>query len=157
MEIESTAFEASTEMPVIYTCEGTNISPPLQFKSVPAKAKSLVLIVEDPDAPDPNAPKMTWDHWILYNMPSTLEGIPENELPINLPTGTLMGLNSWNTTGYGGPCPPIGRHRYYFKLYALDVLLPDLQSPNKKQLLEAMKGHVIEEAELIGTYQKKDH
>lgn len=157
MEIESTAFEASGEMPAIYTCEGKNISPPLEFKDVPKETKSLVLIVEDPDAPDPKAPKMTWDHWILYNMPSTLKGLAENEHPKDLAEGTLSGLNSWNATGYGGPCPPIGRHRYYFKLYALDKVLPDLESPDKKKLLEAMKGHVIKEAELIGTYQKKSH
>lgn len=155
MEIDSNVFEFSGSIPAIYTCEGKDISPPLNFKNIPAQAKSLVLIMDDPDAPDPKAPKMTWDHWILYNMPSTLKGLAEKLDPNHLPEGTLSGLNSWNKTGYGGPCPPIGRHRYYFKLYALNVVLPDLNKPNKAQLLAAMKDHVIDQAEWMGTYQKE--
>lgn len=154
MEIDSNVFEFSGNIPVVYTCEGEDISPPLNFRNVPEQAKSLVLIMEDPDAPDPKAPQMTWDHWILYNMPSTLKGLAEKSNSGNLPEGTLSGLNSWNKTGYGGPCPPIGRHRYYFKLYALNIKLPDLNNPNKQQLLAAMKDHVIDKAQWMGTYQK---
>jgi Raf kinase inhibitor-like YbhB/YbcL family protein len=154
MDIDSNVFELAGPMPSVYTCEGENISPPLNFKNVPAHAKSLVLIMDDPDAPDPKAPKMTWDHWLLYNMPSTTKGLPEKVATNHLPAGTLLGLNSWKATGYGGPCPPIGSHRYYFKLYALDVMLPDLHQPNKTQLLKAMEGHVVSEAQWMGTYQK---
>lgn len=153
MEINSPVFETSGNIPAVYTCQGRNISPALHFKGVPLQAKSLVLIMEDPDAPDPKAPKMTWDHWLLYNIPSNTTSILENA-DSHLPKGSLAGLNSWNKTGYGGPCPPIGRHRYYFKLYALEVMLSDLHEPDKNQLLQAMQGHIIAQAQLIGTYQK---
>jgi Raf kinase inhibitor-like YbhB/YbcL family protein len=99
-------------------------------------------------------PKMTWVHWVLYNMPVSTTGLKEAVAPVALPSGTREGTNDWKRTGYGGPCPPIGRHRYFHKLYALDVVLPDLKSPTKPQLEQAMKGHVIEKAELMGTYQK---
>lgn len=115
----------------------------------------MVLIVDDPDAPDPAAPKMTWVHWVLYNIPPTATGLPEGVKPSALPQGTKEGLNDWGRTGWGGPCPPIGRHRYFFKLYALDTVLPDLGAVKKARLEEAMKGHIIAKAELIGTYQKK--
>ncbi|HEV2173328.1 MAG TPA: YbhB/YbcL family Raf kinase inhibitor-like protein, partial [Nitrospira sp.] len=110
------------------------------------------LIVDDPDAPDPAAPKMTWVHWVLYNLPPTSDGLQENVK--TLPAGTKEGLNDWKRTGYGGPCPPIGRHRYFHKLYALDTMLPDLKQPTKAKLEEAMKGHIIRDAQLVGTYQK---
>lgn len=154
MEMDSTVFELGGSIPSIYTCEGEDISPPLNFKNIPIEAKSLVLIMDDPDAPDPDAPKMTWDHWLLYNIPTTAKGLPERVEIANLPEGTRLGLNSWGKTGYGGPCPPIGRHRYYFKLYALDSVLPNLDKPNKEQLLEAMKDYIIEEVQYMGTYQK---
>lgn len=155
MEIDSPAFEMLKPMPTVYTCEGQDISPPLHFKLIPSGTKTLVLIMDDPDAPDPKAPKMTWDHWLLYNIPATAYSLVENVGTKNLPEGTLSGLNSWNKTGYGGPCPPIGEHRYYFKLYALDIVLPDLQEPNKAKLLQAMEGHILEKAEYVGTYQKR--
>lgn len=114
--------------------------------------KSLLLIVDDPDAPDPAAPRMTWVHWLLYNLPTNSCGL--SEAVHALPGGCLEGLNDWQRTGYGGPCPPIGRHRYFHKLYALDVVLPDLDKPKKGQLEQAMQGHILAEAQLIGTYQK---
>ncbi len=148
--IHSSAFEEGGFIPVRYTCDGEDVSPPLRWSGVPEGARSLALVVDDPDAPDPKAPKMVWVHWVLYNMPVDSDGLAE---AVNvLPAGTLEGLNDWKRTGYGGPCPPIGRHRYFFKLYALDTELPDLGAPTKAQLLEAMKGHILDEAVLMGTY-----
>ena len=120
----------------------------------PAGTKSLALIVDDPDAPDPARPKMTWVHWVLYNLPADSRGLPEAVEPGGLPAGTLEGKNDWKRAGYGGPCPPIGRHRYFFKLFALDTVLPDLRTPTKAELEQAMQGHVLEKAELMGLYQK---
>jgi Raf kinase inhibitor-like YbhB/YbcL family protein len=152
MHISSTAFSNQTAIPALYTCEGKDISPPMAWSDIPASTKSLALIVDDPDAPDPAAPKMTWVHWVLYNLPPTSDGLPESVK--TLPVGTKEGVNDWKRIGYGGPCPPIGRHRYFHKLYALDTVLPDLKQPTKSKLEEAMKGHVIGEAQLMGTYQK---
>ncbi|HET8870059.1 MAG TPA: YbhB/YbcL family Raf kinase inhibitor-like protein [Aquabacterium sp.] len=149
--ISSTAFEHNATIPAQYTCEGADRAPPLRWHGVPAKAKSLVLIVDDPDAPDPAAPKRTWVHWVLYNLPAESNGLPEGGA---VPGGTRHGLNDWNRTGYGGPCPPIGRHRYFFKLYALDTMLPDLGQPTKAELIAVMKPHVIAETSLMGSYQK---
>ncbi len=136
-------------------CQGDDSSPALSWSGVPAQAKSLVLIIDDPDAPDPAHPKMTWVHWILYNIPPTISELPEAVVASHLPVSTREGLNDWKRTGYGGPCPPIGRHRYFHKLYALDIELSDLNHPTKAQLEAAMKGHILEQAELIGTYQKQ--
>lgn len=155
LTIISAAFANNGSIPPQYTCEGSDISPPLSWSSVPKAAKSLVLIVDDPDAPDPAAPKMTYVHWVLYNIPVIAPGLPENIAPSKLPLGTLSGKNDWGRIGYGGPCPPIGTHRYFFKLYALDVVLPDLHSPNKLQLEQAMEGHILEQAVLVGAYHKK--
>jgi Raf kinase inhibitor-like YbhB/YbcL family protein len=152
MRISSTAFSNQSAIPALYTCEGKDISPPIAWLDIQAGTKSLALIVDDPDAPDPAAPKMTWVHWVLYNLPATNGGLPEGVKA--LPAGTKEGLNDWKRTGYGGPCPPIGRHRYFHKLYALDTVLPDLKQPTKVKLEEAMKGHIIGEAQLMGTYQK---
>lgn len=116
---------------------------------------SLALIVDDPDAPDPRAPKMTWVHWVLYNLLPTTSGLSRAVKPGELPVGTLEGLNDWKRTGYGGPCPPVGRHRYFHKLFALDAMLPDLKTPTKAQLEKAMAGHVLAQAELVGTYEKE--
>ena len=153
MIISSSAFAHNGKIPSLYTCEGQDISPPLAWSGVPTGAKSLALIVDDPDAPDPAAPRMTWVHWLLYNLPVDCSGLPEAVQA--LPAGAREGLNDWKRAGYGGPCPPIGRHRYFLKLYALDVVLPDLEMPDKKRLEQAMLGHVIAEAQLIGTYQKE--
>ncbi|MBY4677099.1 YbhB/YbcL family Raf kinase inhibitor-like protein [Marinobacterium arenosum] len=155
MTLSSTAFAQDGEIPRRYTCEGQDLSPPLQWNDVPSNAKSLLLIVDDPDAPDPAAPKMTWAHWLLYNLPPETEELPEAVTEDLLPDGAGQGLNDWQRVGYGGPCPPIGRHRYFFKLYALDKVLDGLDdAPNKAQLEAAMRIHVIAEAELVGTYQK---
>ena len=153
MQITSTAFADGAEIPAQHTCQGGDASPPLAFEGVPAAAKSLALVVDDPDAPDPKAPKMTWVHWVVYNIPPTAGGLT-GALKA-LPAGAAGGLNDWKREGWGGPCPPIGRHRYFFKLYALDVVLSGLGAPTKAQLLDAMQGHVVAEATLMGTYQKK--
>lgn len=154
--ITSIAFAQLAAIPVKYTCEGADISPPLTWSSVPSGTQSLALIVDDPDAPDPDAPKMTWVHWILYNIPPAAVGLAEAMQTATLPDGTREGVNDWQRTGYGGPCPPIGRHRYFHKLYALDIVLPDLGQPTKTRLEKAMAGHILEQAELTGTYQKQD-
>jgi Raf kinase inhibitor-like YbhB/YbcL family protein len=153
LTLSSSAFFHQGRIPKKYTCDGEDVSPPLAWTGVPAGTKSLALIVDDPDAPDPQAPKMTWVHWVLYNIPPSANGLPE-AVGTRLPPGTLEGLNDWKHTGYGGPCPPIGRHRYFHKLYALDTVLPDLKRPTKAQLEKAMEGHVLAVAELIGTYQR---
>jgi Raf kinase inhibitor-like YbhB/YbcL family protein len=150
----SSAFQPSGKIPARYTCDGENVSPPLHWSGVPTQAKSLVLIVDDPDAPDPRAPRMTWVHWLLYNLPPGCEGLPEAVSPGQLPAGTLEGVNDWRRTGYGGPCPPVGEHRYFHQLYALDVVLPDLHRPAKTSLVRAMQGHVLAQAEIIGTYRR---
>ena len=152
MAITSNVFAHNGSIPKRFTCEGSDISPALAWSNIPDDAVSLVLIVDDPDAPNPAAPRMTWVHWLLYNLPTNCTGLPEAVK--TLPSGTLEGVNDWKRTGYGGPCPPIGRHRYFHKLYALDVVLPDLNTPSKKTLELAMEGHIIAETQLVGTYQK---
>jgi Raf kinase inhibitor-like YbhB/YbcL family protein len=154
LEITSSAFENGGAIPARYTCEGQDISPPLAWRGAPAGTKSLVLIVDDPDAPDPKAPRMTWVHWVLVNLPPGATGLAEAMSPGALPAGTVEGLNDWKRTGYGGPCPPIGRHRYFHKLYALDRDLTGLKHPTKAQVEAAMRGHVLAQAELVGTYEK---
>lgn len=154
LTLSSPAFQHQGTMPSEYTCDGQDISPSLQWSEVPEAAKSLVLIVDDPDAPDPQAPKMTWVHWVLYNIPPLTRSLPKGVSSKDLPPGTLEGLNDWRRTGYGGPCPPIGQHRYFHKLYALDAILPNLNTPTKQQVEAAMKGHVLAQGELIGTYQR---
>ena len=155
MHITSSSFPHDGVVPVRHTCEGHDTSPELFWTEVPEDAKSLVLIVDDPDAPDPAAPKRTWVHWVLYNIPVSAEGLTEAIEATLLPSGTLQGLNDWQRAGYGGPCPPVGKHRYFFKLYALDTELPDLKLPTKVKLDQAMQGHVIASSELIGRYQKR--
>jgi Raf kinase inhibitor-like YbhB/YbcL family protein len=153
--LTSPAFANGAEIPARYTCEGDDLSPPLAWSAPPDGTRSLVLIVDDPDAPDPKAPKVTWVHWLLYNLPPTASLLPEGMDREALPAGTREGLNDWKQPGYGGPCPPIGRHRYFHKLYALDIVLPDLGPVTKARLEEAMRGHVLAHSELIGTYEKK--
>ena len=155
MHISSTAFANQGAIPSRFTCQGADLSPPLAWADVPAGAKSLALIVDDPDAPDPAAPRMTWVHWVLYNMPPQATGLGEAVSTKALPPGTLAGQNDWQHGSYNGPCPPIGRHRYFHRLFALDTVLPDLKSPTKAALEKAMHGHILARAELVGTYQKK--
>jgi Raf kinase inhibitor-like YbhB/YbcL family protein len=154
LTITSTAFAANAAIPSVYTCEGKDISPPVAWSGAPTGTKSFALIVDDPDAPDPAAPKMTWVHWVLYDIPATANGLSEAIKPADLPKGTREGVNDWNRTGYGGPCPPIGRHRYFHKLYALDAVLADLNRPKKADLERAMQGHILAQAVVMGTYQK---
>jgi len=154
LTLSSAAIPPNGAIPARHTCDGQDRSPPLAWAGVPANTKSLVLIVDDPDAPEPAAPKMTWVHWLLYNLPPETTGLPEGVANKDLPAGTRQGVNDWQRTGYGGPCPPIGRHRYFHKLYALDVVLPDLKPPTKAALEKAMQGHILAHAELIGVYQR---
>lgn len=151
LTITSTAFAPNGQIPKEHTCEGDDRSPPLTISSVPPGTQSLALIVDDPDAPDPRAPKRTWVHWVVYNLPPTTTDLSAGG---GLPAGARAGKNDWGRDAYGGPCPPIGRHRYFHKLYALDMILPDLGTPTKAELERAMEGHVLEQAELVGTYEK---
>jgi len=153
LTLTSPAFAYNGAMPARLTCDGRDLSPELRWSGLPAGTQSLALIVDDPDAPDPAAPRMTWVHWVLYNIPPTATGLAEAIAPGALPAGTRQGLNDWGRTGYGGPCPPIGRHRYFHKLYALSTVLPDLGKPTKAALEQAMKSHVLASTELVGTYQ----
>jgi Raf kinase inhibitor-like YbhB/YbcL family protein len=155
MQLTSSSFENQKDIAKKFTCDGEDISPALEWSDVPKETKSFALIVDDPDAPDPANPKMTWVHWILYNIPATVSSLAEGVKDKDLPKGTLQGLNDWKKTGYGGPCPPIGKHRYFHKLYALDIILPDLKRPTKAKLEKAMEGHILYKSELIGLYQRK--
>ena len=154
LTLESPAFAHHGEIPRKHTCQGQDLSVPLAWSGAPPGTKSYALIIDDPDAPDPAAPRLTWVHWVLYNIPATATALPEGVTAAQLPPGTLEGTNDWKRTGYGGPCPPIGRHRYFHKLYALDTVLPDLGRLNKPRLEKAMRGHILAQTELVGSYQK---
>lgn len=153
MKLESPAFEANAVIPSRHTCDGEDISPPLRWSGVPPLTKSLALIVEDPDAPDPRNPQRVWVHWVVHDLPPDAPGLEEGA-SARLPTGARDGRNDWNRTGWSGPCPPVGRHRYFHRLYALDTVLGDLALPRKADLLKAMEGHVLAQAELVGTYER---
>ena len=154
LTITSSAFDHEGEIPSRFTCDGADRSPPLAWSGAPSGTKSFALVVDDPDAPDPKAPKMTYVHWVLYDIPATVTSLAEAVDVNRDATGTREGMNDWKRTGYGGPCPPIGRHRYFHKLYALDTLIGDLGTPTAKDLAEAMRGHILGEAVLMGTYQR---
>ena len=154
MKLSSPSFENQGNIPQKFTCDGEDISPALEWSGAPEGSETFVLIVDDPDAPDPANPRMTWVHWVLYNIPAAVGSLPEGVEDSDLPEGTLQGRNDWNKTGYGGPCPPMGQHRYFHKLYALDTVVPDLGQPTKEKLEKAMDGHIISRAELIGLYQR---
>ena len=145
MTVESPAFSEGQTIPARYTADGADISPPLVIHGVPGETRSLALIMDDPDAP-----MGTWVHWVAWNLPAETREIPEGSLP----GGTVEGRNSWGRAGYGGPAPPSGTHRYYFKVYALDTKLDLPPSTDKAGLLSAMKGHVLAEAELMGRYSR---
>jgi Raf kinase inhibitor-like YbhB/YbcL family protein len=155
LTLTSTAFVDGGEIPTHHTCEGENGSPDLAWSGVPEPCQSLVLLIDDPDAPDPQAPRMVWDHWVLYNLPPEYPGLAAGISAEQLPPGTGQGLNSWGHTGYSGPCPAKGRHRYFHILYALDTRLPDLGTPNKNQLLALMEGHILARTELVGVYPRQ--
>lgn len=157
--LTSDAFQDGSPMPEWLTCNGLECSPPLRWSGLPDGTRSLALIIDDPDAPDPGAPRMVWDHWVLFNLPVQCDSLPEGAANTGqLPPGAHEGLNSWGRTGYGGPCPPIGRHRYFHRLYALDTLLPEeLGTPSKDDLLLAMEDHILAHAELVGTYAAPRH
>lgn len=152
LKLKSPAFSQNGAIPREYTCDGNDTAPELEWSGLPPGTGSLALIVDDPDAPDPKAPKMTYVHWVLYDIPTSTMGLPKGG---KRPADGRDGKNDWKKSGYGGPCPPKGQHRYFFKLYALDAMLGDLGTPTKTKLLEAMKGHVLEQAELMGTYQRQ--
>lgn len=149
LTLTSSAFHQGDEIPTLYTCDAADRSPPLVWSGVPAGTKSLALVCDDPDAPRQGG----WVHWVLYDLPPTTTGLPE--AVATLPPGTREGLNDWRRTGYGGPCPPSGRHRYFFKLYALDRLLGDQGRPTRERLERTMAGHILEQSELMGTYQRR--
>ncbi len=153
LELHS-VFAEGDEIPRRFTCQGEDVSPPLNWTGVPSGARSLALLVDDPDAPDPASPQMTWVHWVVYNLPPGVPALAEGTTVDTLPRGALSGRNSWKRPGYGGPCPPIGKHRYFFRLFALNAVLPDLHLPTEAELEGAMQGHIIAGAALMGTYEK---
>lgn len=152
--LTSPSFGPGGDIPAAYTCEGADVSPELRWSGLPKGTASLVLVVDDPDAPDPAAPKRTWVHWVVYDLPPSAPGLPQDVHLHGMPGGARDGKNDWGRTGYGGPCPPVGRHRYFFKLYALDAKLGDRGPLTKAQVEQAMKGHLLASTELIGRYQK---
>lgn len=153
MQIVSPAFDHQGMIPAKYTCDGVDSSPPLAWSGIPAATKSLVLIVDDPDAPDPAAPRMMWVHWVLYDIPPAVHALAPGAAD-HLPPGIQLGMNDFSRTRYGGPCPPVGKHRYFFKLYALDKTLGALPHASKTSVEQAMQGHILMAAELVGLYQK---
>lgn len=153
LKLTSPSFEERGEIPLRHTCDGEDLSPALAWSDAPKGTRSFALIVDDPDAPDPEAPKTVWVHWVVFNLPVETSQLSENVQ--ELPSGAGVGLNDWGRAEYGGPCPPRGRHRYFHKLYALDTVFSDLQKPKKADLERAMKGHILDSTELVGTYQRK--
>jgi Raf kinase inhibitor-like YbhB/YbcL family protein len=154
-KLDSPAFKTGENIPNKFTCEGKDISPPLRWTNPPKGTRSFALIVDDPDVPDPDAPMRTWVHWIVYNIPAQAKNL--NEGIGSLPKGAATGLNDWKHLGWGGPCPATGKHRYYYKLYALDTFLKFQGPPDKALLENAMAGHILAETELLGFYEKHIH
>ena len=154
LKVTSTAFQQGGAIPARYTCEGQDVSPALGWSGASKNAKTIALIVDDPDAPDPAKPQRVYVHWVVYNIPVASNSLPENASKSGMPQGAVQGKNDWGKAEYGGPCPPIGRHRYFFKFYALDTVLTGLSAPTKADLERAMKGHVVDTGELMGTYEK---
>ncbi|MFZ9886189.1 MAG: YbhB/YbcL family Raf kinase inhibitor-like protein [Myxococcota bacterium] len=151
--LQSPAFAATGALPRRFTADGEDVSPPLWIEDIPPAAQSLALVVIDPDAPDPRAPTTTFDHWVLYNLPPSMTTIPEGA-GARPPAKALEGRNGYGQCGYRGPNPPVGRHRYFFRLFALDQRLPDLVGPTRLELERAMAGHVLDTAEIIATYER---
>ncbi|MFH1614202.1 MAG: YbhB/YbcL family Raf kinase inhibitor-like protein [Planctomycetota bacterium] len=150
IEVTSSAFEPNAMIPSKYTCDGLNISPPLKWEGVPQAAQSIALISDDPDAP-----AGTWVHWVMWNIPAATAELPENVRPDKkIADGSVQGITDFQRHGYGGPCPPSGTHRYYFKVYALDIKLDIPSSSTKKDLLKAMQGHILAEGQIVGKYKR---
>ncbi|HSJ65175.1 MAG TPA: YbhB/YbcL family Raf kinase inhibitor-like protein [Gemmatimonadaceae bacterium] len=154
LTLTSPAFAHQGSIPQLYTCEGEDVSPALGWSGAPAGTATFALIVHDPDAPDPERPQRDYVHWVLYDIPGTVTGLPEGVTTSDLPRGVREGINDWQRTGYGGPCPPIGRHRYFFELHALDAALGELAQPTRRAVERAMEGRVLATAVLMGTYEK---
>jgi Raf kinase inhibitor-like YbhB/YbcL family protein len=154
LKLTSPSFEHGGTIPRQFTCDGKDTSPPLEWSGAPSGTQGFALIVDDPDAPDPAAPKRTWVHWVVYNLPADARALPEGAGGGDLSGQAREGKNDWDRKGYGGPCPPKGRHRYFFKLYALDRLLEGLNAPTKADVERAMRGHILDQTELIGTYER---
>jgi len=147
--LTSSAFTAGLPIPADYSCKGRDVSPALTWTEPPADTRAFALIMDDPDAP-----VGTWVHWVIYNIPASARGLPEGvPTDAQLPDGSIQGSTSARSTGYHGPCPPSGTHRYFFKLYALDTVL-SLSSADKEKLLQAMEGHILGQADLMGTFSK---
>jgi Raf kinase inhibitor-like YbhB/YbcL family protein len=153
-QLSSPSFAHEQPIPARHTSDGQGVSPALHWTDPPSGTKSLALVVHDPDAPDPRAPKRDWVHWVLYDLPADARSLPEDAASSGLPSGTHVGQNDWGETGWRGPSPPIGRHRYFFELYALDRTLPDTGTASRRDLDAAMKGHVLATATLMGMYAK---
>jgi Raf kinase inhibitor-like YbhB/YbcL family protein len=150
IQLTSEAFSDGTMIPKRFTCDGEDFSPPLSWSGLPTETASLALICDDPDAP-----VGTWDHWVLFNIPASATGLPENvPAKATLDDGSVHGNNSWGRLGYGGPCPPGGTHRYFFKLYALDIALNLKTGATKSQLVKAMEGHILDQGQLMGKYKR---
>lgn len=145
IKISSPTFQHNENIPAKYTCQGENINPPLEIEGVPSNSKSLVLIIDDPDAPSGN-----WDHWIVWNINPLTKKIPENSVPQE----ATQGINDFRRVEYGGPCPPSGTHRYFFKIFAIDTIFNLPSSARKTDVLKAMQGHVLDKFELVGLYRK---
>ena len=154
LSITSSAYAHGDSIPARYTCEGNDVSPPLAWSGLPEGTRSLVLVIDDPDAPDPKAPRTIWVHWVLFNIPPEITSLAAGASHGGLPPGIIQGLNDWGKPTYGGPCPPIGRHRYFHRLYALDTLLQGLNQPTRAEVDAAMAGHILEETSLVATYEK---
>jgi len=154
LTLSTPAFDSQEHIPTTYTCDGQGIAPALHWQHIPSGTRSLALIVTDPDAPDPAAPKTTWVHWIVYDLPATSRGLQQGTQADALPTSARNGENSWQHSGYGAPCPPIGQHRYIFTLYALDTRLPNLDTPDRAKLTQAMAGHILAKTQIVGLYRR---
>jgi Raf kinase inhibitor-like YbhB/YbcL family protein len=155
LTLSSPAFAHGSEIPERFTGDGPDASPPLQWSGAPEGTKAFALIADDPDAPDPAAPRRTWVHWVVSDLPASASSLPEGASGQAMPAGSSEGMNDSEGNGYSGPYPPIGRHRYFFKLYALDAPVGLRAGHTKTELLKAMEGHVLASAELMGTYSRE--
>ena len=155
LRLTSSAFAGGEAIPARHTCDRDDVSPPLAWSDPPPGTRSFALIVDDPDAPDPKAPRTVWVHWVVYDLPAGARSLDEGvRSDADLPRGARMGRNDWGKAAWGGPCPPVGRHRYVHELYALDVVLGERGALSRRELEAAMKGHVLARAELVGTYER---